>query len=128
MGISYELSRRSGVIGGPEKPLSELGRKGYLGFWCQRLAREVLRTKGKAKGEGLEVAELARRCAMVSEDVVVALKEMGVCEVRKRGGVSVSRRAVREWAANKGLSLEDPIDHGGFTERWEEPEDEDMEE
>ena len=46
MGVSYELSRREGRYGGPEKPLSELGRKGYLQFWQVTVAREVLGSSG----------------------------------------------------------------------------------
>ncbi|KAI0394430.1 acyl-CoA N-acyltransferase [Xylariaceae sp. FL0594] len=42
MGISYEISRREGVLGGPEKPISELGRRGYGRFWAGEIARWVL--------------------------------------------------------------------------------------
>ncbi|KAI5863640.1 acyl-CoA N-acyltransferase [Durotheca rogersii] len=42
MGVSYEISRREGVLGGPEKPISELGRKGYRRFWAGEIARWIL--------------------------------------------------------------------------------------
>ncbi|CAK7271703.1 SAS complex subunit [Sporothrix epigloea] len=42
MGISYEISRREGVLGGPEKPISDLGKKGYKRFWGAEIARWLL--------------------------------------------------------------------------------------
>lgn len=112
MGVSYELSKREGRVGGPEKPLSELGRKSYLRFWQARVAREVLRTRSKSS---LELAELAGRCAMVVEDAVAALKEMGVCEVMsKTDRVGVSKVRVREWAAKSGLDLSEPVEEKCF--------------
>ncbi|EPE03335.1 histone acetyltransferase [Ophiostoma piceae UAMH 11346] len=42
MGISYEISRREGVLGGPEKPISDLGKKGYKRFWAGEIARWLL--------------------------------------------------------------------------------------
>ncbi|PQE07904.1 MOZ SAS family protein [Rutstroemia sp. NJR-2017a WRK4] len=53
MGISYAIARREGILGGPEKPISELGRKGYARFWGGEVARWVLgleEEKGKGKG------------------------------------------------------------------------------
>ena len=118
MGASYELSRREGRIGGPEKPLSELGRKSYLSFWQARVAAEVLRARNKGS---LEVQELAGRCAMTVEDTVAALKEMGVCEVRKKGnGVGVSKARVREWATRIGVDLKPAVEEEGFVDAGDE--------
>ena len=116
MGASYELGRREGRIGGPEKPLSELGRRGYLRFWQARVARELLARRGKSS---LTVAELAARCAMLPEDVVTALKDTGLCEVRGKGdGVGVSKSRVREWVARKGVDLTPPVDENAFLVDW----------
>ncbi|PQE26540.1 Acyl- N-acyltransferase protein [Rutstroemia sp. NJR-2017a BBW] len=60
MGISYAIARREGILGGPEKPISELGRKGYARFWGGEVARWVLGLeeekgkggKGMVKGKG----------------------------------------------------------------------------
>lgn len=35
----YELSRRAGKVGTPERPLSDLGLRGYLSFWVSHLIR-----------------------------------------------------------------------------------------
>ena len=53
MGVSYEISRRERVLGGPEKPISDLGRKGYKRFWAGEIARWLLELDlGVAAGAG----------------------------------------------------------------------------
>ncbi|KAL2057662.1 hypothetical protein ABVK25_002046 [Lepraria finkii] len=118
MGVSYELSRREDRIGGPEKPLSELGRKGYMQFWQARVARTVLGLKAK---NTLSVGDVAERCWMLPEDVVAALKEMAVLGPRKRadGSAVVSKARVREWVGRNSVDASPPASEEGFLELWE---------
>ncbi|KAL8870252.1 MAG: hypothetical protein Q9174_003662 [Haloplaca sp. 1 TL-2023] len=86
MGVSYELSRLEARVGGPEKPLSELGRIGYLKFWEARVANAVLGMKKKSRSS---VQEIADACWMLPEDVMATLKEMDILETKKRKDGSV---------------------------------------
>lgn len=112
MGVSYELSKREGRYGGPEKPLSEMGKKGYMQFWEARIARKVLGMKGK---QAMSVAELARECWVLSEDVVASLKRMDVLGAkRKDGSLGISKKLVREWVVKTGADLTPPVTEAGF--------------
>ena len=125
MGVSYELSRREGRIGGPEKPLSEMGRRSYVRFWQARVAREVLGLRNKSSAS---VEEIASTCAMQIDDTIAALKEMGVCEVRKKGdGVSISKSRVREWSQRNRVDLSPPVDEECFLVPWIRPVDDEEE-
>jgi MOZ/SAS family len=123
MSVSYKLSGwewEGGVIGGPEKPLSVMGRRSYLRFWSERVARFMLGVSADADGrkvfgeegkrkrrknavtkEKLTVTEIGERTGMLAEDVIAALTEMGVCEcvapkksrAKKTGGRDGAGRA-----------------------------------
>ena len=115
MGVSYELSQREGRIGGPEKPLSELGMKGYARFWQARVARTVLGMKTKA---ALTIREIAEICWMLPEDVLVTLKEMELLTTKKKtdGSLMVSKARVMEWINAKGVDLTPPVHEDGFVD------------
>ncbi|KAF6814769.1 MOZ/SAS family protein [Colletotrichum plurivorum] len=81
MGVSYEISRREGVLGGPEKPISELGRRGYRRFWGGEIARWLLMCPDNGDAEpGLlvDVEDCCRATWIAMEDCLATLREMGV--------------------------------------------------
>ena len=128
MSSSYVLGRREGRFGGPERPLSALGRKSYVRFWCGEVARCIL--SGGTK-RTLGVKEISDETWILPEDVVLALKEMDVLETRKTasGSIVVNKRRVREWVERNKISLEPVVDADGFVEEESEEDDsEDMEE
>lgn len=112
MGASYVLSRRDGRVGGPEKPLSELGRRSYLRFWEARVAKELLASRNKSS---LTIDELALRCWMLPDDVLAAVQQMGILEARKKAdGVNVCKEKLREWMKVRNVPLHDPVDEECF--------------
>lgn len=105
MGLSYELSRLEGRIGGPEKPLSELGRRGYLRFWSARVARSLLWAPAK---QVITVKWLSEDTYMLPDDVISALKEMNVLNAKKKTPeiLVINRAKLREWAEANDVDVD----------------------
>lgn len=159
MGVSYKLSgweSPGGYIGGPEKPLSDLGQKSYNRFWAERIARYLLGgmrlhangfvdskssilskdSHKKPSHEILTVEEIGQATGMLTEDVITAIKFMGIvgCEPssKKRkvnrtpekdeadegAKVTIRKSDVWEWAKTHHLSLDDPVKEEGFVKGW----------
>ncbi|KAJ0117241.1 hypothetical protein J7T55_003651 [Diaporthe amygdali] len=93
MGVSYEISRREGVVGGPEKPISDLGKRGYKRFWAGEIAAWLL---GLDTSGGDEVVVDADECSratwIVPEDCLAVLREMGIVEEAGLGPPKPVRR------------------------------------
>ena len=114
MGASYELSKREGRYGGPERPLSDLGKRGYMQFWEARIARTVLGLKTKSS---ISVVELAKLSWILTDDVIASLKRMGVLDVNdKNGKVMINKNTIRDWAARTHVDLTPPVSERGFLE------------
>ncbi|KAL9043598.1 MAG: hypothetical protein Q9214_003219, partial [Letrouitia sp. 1 TL-2023] len=117
MGISYQLSKLEGRVGGPEKPLSELGRVGYARFWEARLAAAILKLRSKAT---VSLQEVSDRCWMLPEDVITTLNDMAIVNSKPRsdGSVAVSKAKVRDWVLSNNVDLTPPIDEEYFAAEY----------
>jgi hypothetical protein len=95
MGVSYEISRREGVMGGPEKPISDLGKKGYKRFWAGEIARWLLSLETKRGEEtAVDVNECSTATWIAPEDCLLVLREMGVAVDAGKGPPRVRKKAV----------------------------------
>jgi hypothetical protein len=118
IGASYHLGRAEGRLGGPEKPLSTLGRKGYLTYWYGEIVRFIVNQPNR---KTVSVKEISESTWILAEDVVAALKEMNVLETRKTaaGNVVVNKRKVLDWAERNSIGLEPVVDEEAFLEEEE---------
>ncbi|GMT03482.1 hypothetical protein PENTCL1PPCAC_30741, partial [Pristionchus entomophagus] len=71
--FSYELSRREGWIGTPEKPLSDLGKVSYRSFWFNRII-DYLSDENVVLEECKWSSELASRVQLSHLDVLSTME------------------------------------------------------
>lgn len=64
--FSYELSKREGKLGSPEKPLSDLGLLGYRAYWQEKIV-ELLE---KSDGEEISMDEIAQQTSITHGDIL----------------------------------------------------------
>jgi len=119
---SYELGRREGRFGGPERPLSALGRKGYISFWCGEVFRFLMSCPNK---KAVSIREISEQRWIMQDDVVAALKEMDVTEKRQTasGSVVVNKAKLRAWRDKNRVRLEPIVDVHAFVEKDAEEDD-----
>ena len=71
--LSYELSRISGKMGTPERPLSDLGKRTYLRWWLQRILRVL-----KDRSEAVSIQDLSNLTMILPDDIKATLEEFGL--------------------------------------------------
>ena len=93
--FSYELSKREGRAGTPERPLSDLGQVSYRGYWTRAILATLWEHRGK-----ITVADVSRITAIATDDIVSTLQSHNMLRYY-RGSymVSVAPQALREATA-----------------------------
>lgn len=90
--FSYELSKREGRHGSPEKPLSDLGLLGYRAYWQETIVDLLLQD---TKSE-VTVEELASLTSMTTNDVLHTLQNLNMLRYSKGQHVIVLTNAIVE--------------------------------
>lgn len=75
--FSYELSKKEGKMGSPEKPLSDLGAVSYRSYW----ASNILTAIKASQDETLSIADICRRTSIVPEDVLATLQYLKLVQL-----------------------------------------------
>ena len=63
--FSYELSKREGKLGSPEKPLSDLGLLGYRAYWAETIIDLLMTTT-----EDVSIDDIAQKTSITHADVM----------------------------------------------------------
>lgn len=63
--FSYELSKKEGKLGSPEKPLSDLGLLSYRAYWADTIVDLLVNSS-----EELSIDDIAQKTAITHADVM----------------------------------------------------------
>ena len=63
--FSYELSKKEGKLGSPEKPLSDLGLLSYRAYWAETIVELLITSQDE-----LSIDDIAQRTAITHADVM----------------------------------------------------------
>ncbi|KAF9820270.1 hypothetical protein IEO21_01484 [Rhodonia placenta] len=63
--FSYELSKKEGKLGSPEKPLSDLGLLGYRAYWAETIIDLLLRMT-----DDISIDDIAQKTSITHADVM----------------------------------------------------------
>ncbi|AWU78419.1 hypothetical protein CAS74_002768 [Pichia kudriavzevii] len=77
--FSYELSKKEGKVGSPEKPLSDLGLLSYRAFWAETIAALLI----DQKPSEISVEEISQQTAMTTTDILHTLQTMNMLRYYK---------------------------------------------
>jgi len=73
--FSYELSKREGKPGSPEKPLSDLGKISYRSYWTHILLTLLSEQKGE---ENLQIKDISLMTGIKTEDIISTLQSLNM--------------------------------------------------
>ncbi|KAL3232670.1 Histone acetyltransferase ESA1 [Nakaseomyces bracarensis] len=76
--FSYELSKKEGKVGSPEKPLSDLGLLSYRAYWS-----DVLITLLIEHGKEVTIDDISSMTSMTTTDILHTLKTLNILRYYK---------------------------------------------
>ena len=103
---AYELSKKEGKVGTPEKPLSDLGLLSFRSYWTTVLL-EILR---KHRGN-LSIKDISEMTAIKTEDIISTLQSLNLIKYWKgQHIISVTPKVIEEHLNKKQKKDEVKID------------------
>jgi histone acetyltransferase MYST1 len=76
--ISYELTKREGTTGSPEKPLSDLGKISYRSYWAYVILQVL-----EKNYDNITVNDIARMTGIRTEDILSTLHSLNLIKYWK---------------------------------------------
>lgn len=103
LSLSYELTKRDGKTGSPEKPLSDLGKVSYRSYWTHVLMTLFLNHEPKTD---ISMTDLSVHTGIKMEDIISTLQSLDMIKVWKgQHVVYVKQSLIRSYWRQKYVHL-----------------------
>lgn len=89
--FSYELSKKEGKVGSPEKPLSDLGLLSYRAYWS-----DILITLLIEHGKEITIDDISSMTSMTTTDILHTLKTLNILRYYKGQHIIFINEAILE--------------------------------
>jgi MOZ/SAS family len=77
--LSYELTKKEGITGSPEKPLSDLGKVSYRSYWTYILMNLLAEYNGESD---LTINDMSTKTGIKMEDIISTLQYLDMIKVK----------------------------------------------
>lgn len=94
--LSYELTKREGKLGSPEKPLSDLGLLSYRSYWSEVLMAVIM--EAHQRRDSVTIEQLTKRTCFTTDDILHTLHALDILRYRKGQHVIVlTEKVIADW-------------------------------
>jgi histone acetyltransferase MYST1 len=100
--MSYELSKREGLIGSPEKPLSDLGRISYRSYWAFVLLTLFQKDENLID---ISIDKMSKMTGIRAEDILSTLHSLNMIKYWKGQHIVYINKGVIEGILNESKRL-----------------------
>ncbi len=98
---AYELSKKEGKVGSPEKPLSDLGLLSYRSYWTGVLLETLRQHRGN-----ISIKEISQLTSIKTEDIVSTLQSLNLIKYWKgQHIISVTPKIIEEHLKQQAKQL-----------------------
>ena len=112
--LSYELSKREGVTGSPEKPLSDLGKISYRSYWTHVLMNLL------AQGfRDVSIKDISMETGIKQEDIISTLQSLNMIKCWKGQHVIYVKQDIIDTYMKQNKQFQ--LCHSEYL-KWEPPE------
>jgi histone acetyltransferase MYST1 len=75
MSLSYEMSKKAGILDSPEKPLSDLGKLSYRSFWTYCILSFL---RQQPVGYIIKLEDIVKSTGFKREDIISTIHHLGM--------------------------------------------------
>ncbi|KTW32324.1 uncharacterized protein T551_00414 [Pneumocystis jirovecii RU7] len=113
--FSYELSKREGKLGSPEKPLSDLGLLSYRAFWADVVIDLLMNTRVE-----VTIDEIANKTSMTSQDVLHTIQNLNILKYYKGQHIICISEVIEQQYEKHKIKQKRKINPDGLS-HWKPP-------